>query len=53
MLDITDDTDLDASQTTDKEEDPNDWLSSLPDNAGKVRDISLQAFWTLSSCKTG
>uniref|UniRef100_A0A0N5AET3 Anaphase-promoting complex subunit 10 n=1 Tax=Syphacia muris TaxID=451379 RepID=A0A0N5AET3_9BILA len=48
MMDIVDETDLDASQT-EKEKDPNDWSSALPSNAGEVRDISLQGFWTLSS----
>lgn len=30
-----------------------EWKRSLPDDAGDVRDISDQACWTLSSCKTG
>lgn len=30
------------------------WIAALPkNNVGDVRDISNQAFWTLSSCKTG
>lgn len=30
------------------------WMAHIPkNNVGDVRDISDQAFWTLSSCKTG
>lgn len=45
--------DPDLSESPKKEESHNEWKKSLPENAGDVRDISDQAFWTLSSCKTG
>ncbi|MFH4979365.1 hypothetical protein AB6A40_006074 [Gnathostoma spinigerum] len=43
---------VDNSQSNVKEESQPDWRRALPSNAGEVRDLSDQAFWTLSSCKT-
>lgn len=44
---------VDETQLSSKEEGNVDWKKALPENAGGVCDISNQACWTLSSCKTG
>ncbi|KAM3717323.1 Anaphase-promoting complex subunit [Dirofilaria immitis] len=48
-----DENDLLENQTPKKDNGTIPWIASLPkNNVGDVRDISNQAFWTLSSCKT-
>lgn len=49
-----DENDVLENQTSKKDNGTAPWIASLPkNNVGDVRDISNQAFWTLSSCKTG
>lgn len=49
-----DENDVLENQTPKKDNGTTPWMASLPkNNVGDVRDISNQAFWTLSSCKTG
>ncbi|VDM45948.1 unnamed protein product [Toxocara canis] len=52
MIDMDEDETLDEPQMSSKEEGNIDWRKALPENAGDVCDISNQACWTLSSCKT-
>uniref|UniRef100_A0A0R3S1R7 Anaphase-promoting complex subunit 10 n=1 Tax=Elaeophora elaphi TaxID=1147741 RepID=A0A0R3S1R7_9BILA len=48
-----DENDALENQTPKKDNATAPWMASLPkNNIGDVRDISNQAFWTLSSCKT-
>ncbi|KAK6108183.1 Uncharacterized protein BM_BM6670 [Brugia malayi] len=48
-----DENDTLENQTPKKDDGTAPWIASLPkNNVGDVRDISNQAFWTLSSCKT-
>uniref|UniRef100_F1KXM7 Anaphase-promoting complex subunit 10 n=2 Tax=Ascaris suum TaxID=6253 RepID=F1KXM7_ASCSU len=51
MMDVDEEV-VDETQLSSKEEGNVDWKKALPENAGGVCDISNQACWTLSSCKT-